>query len=300
MKAEQGQGQGSITSVLNETRVFPPPAAFSRAAQISSLAQYEELWNRAKDDPEGFWAEQAGAVDWFSPWSKVLDWKAPHAKWFVDATLNASHNCVDRHVANGRADKPAILFEGEPGDRSVLTYRDLQTEVSKFANVLKSLGVKKGDVVAVYMPMIPELAIALLACARIGAPHTVIFGGFSAEALGGRIQDCNAKVLVTADGGFRRGKVVPLKTHADGAAAECPTIEHVIVYKRTGHDIAFTPGRDLWWHNLMADASADCPPEPVDSEHPLYILYTSGSTGKPKGILHTTGGYLVGTTVTTK
>ena len=300
MTAEQGQGQGSITSVLNETRVFPPPAAFSKAAQISSLAQYEELWNRAKDDPEGFWAEQAGAVEWFSPWSKVLDWKAPHAKWFVDATLNASHNCVDRHVANGRAEKPAILFEGEPGDRRVLTYRDLQTEVSKFANVLKSLGIKKGDVVAVYMPMIPELAIALLACARIGAPHTVVFGGFSAEALGGRIQDCNAKVLVTADGGYRRGKVVPLKTHADGAAAECPTIEHVVVYKRTGDDIAFTPGRDKWWHELMADASADCPPEPVDSEHPLYILYTSGSTGKPKGILHTTGGYLVGTTVTTK
>ena len=300
MSAEHGQSQGSITSVLNETRVFPPPASFSQAAQISSLAQYEELWNRAKDDPEGFWAEQAGAVEWFSPWSKVLDWKPPHAKWFVDATVNASHNCVDRHVANGRADKPAILFEGEPGDGRVLTYRDLLTEVSKFANVLKSLGVKKGDVVAVYMPMIPELAIALLACARIGAPHTVVFGGFSAEALGGRIQDCNAKVLVTADGGYRRGKVVPLKTHADGAAAECPTIEHVVVYKRTGTDIAFTPGRDKWWHDLMADASADCPPEPVDSEHPLYILYTSGSTGKPKGILHTTGGYLVGTTVTTK
>jgi len=300
MTAEHNQSHGSITSVLTESRVFPPPAEFSKKAHVSSLEQYEALWNRAKDDPEGFWGEQAAAVEWFSPWSKVLDWQVPHAKWFVGATLNASHNCVDRHVANGRADKPAILFEGEPGDRRVLTYRDLQQEVSKFANVLKSLGVKKGDVVAVYMPMIPELAITLLACARIGAPHTVVFGGFSAEALSGRIQDCKAKVLVTADGGYRRGKVVPLKSHADGAAELCPTIEHVVVHKRTGHDITWNSTRDKWWHVLMASASADCPPEKLDSEHPLYILYTSGSTGKPKGILHTTGGYLVGTTLTTK
>ena len=298
MSAEQNQG--SITSILQETRVFPPPPEFAKSARVGSLEQYESLWNRAKDDPEGFWAEQAQAIDWFTPWTHVLDWKPPHAQWFVGATTNASHNCVDRHVANGRADKPAILFEGEPGDRRVLTYRQLQEEVAKFANVLKGLGVKKGDVVAVYMPMIPELAITLLACARIGAPHTVVFGGFSAEALAGRIQDCRAKVLVTADGGYRRGKVVPLKTHADGAADECPTIEKVVVHKRTGHDIALHPSRDLWWHDLMAAASADCPPEPLDSEHPLYILYTSGSTGKPKGILHTTGGYLVGTAVTTQ
>ena len=203
-----------IHTFLKEARLFPPPPAFADKAHIKHLEEYREIYARSINDPEGFWAEQAGAVEWFSPWSKVLDWKAPHAKWFVDATLNASHNCVDRHVANGRAEKPAILFEGEPGDRRVLTYRDLQTEVSKFANVLKSLGVKKGDVVAVYMPMIPELAIALLACARIGAPHTVVFGGFSAEALGGRIQDCNAKVLVTADGGYRKGAVVPLKPAA--------------------------------------------------------------------------------------
>jgi acetyl-CoA synthetase len=298
MPAEQSQG--SITSVLHETRVFPPPPDFAQSAHVGSIEQYEALWNRAKDDPEGFWAEQAEAIDWFSLWSKVLDWKPPHAQWFVGATTNAAHNCVDRHVAGGRAEKPAILFEGEPGDRRVLTYRQLQEEVSKFANVLKGLGVKKGDVVAVYMPMIPELAIALLACARIGAPHTVVFGGFSAESLAGRIQDCRAKVLVTADGGYRRGKVVLLKTHADGAANECPTIEKVVVYKRTGHEIEFHASRDIWWHDAMASASTDCPPEPVDSEHPLYILYTSGSTGKPKGILHTTGGYLVGTTVTTK
>ncbi len=294
------QSQGSITSILHETRVFPPPHEFAKSAHIASIEQYEALWNRAKDDPEGFWAEQAEAIDWFSPWTKVLDWKPPHAQWFVGATTNAAHNCVDRHVTGGRAEKPAILFEGEPGDRRVLTYRQLQEEVSKFANVLKGLGVKKGDVVAVYMPMIPELAIALLACARIGAPHTVVFGGFSAESLAGRIQDCRAKVLVTADGGYRRGKVVPLKTHADGAANECPTIEKVVVYKRTGHDIEFHASRDIWWHDAMASVSTNCPPEPVDSEHPLYILYTSGSTGKPKGILHTTGGYLVGTTVTTK
>jgi acetyl-CoA synthetase len=294
-------GHGSITSVLHETRVFPPPPDFARQAHVSSLQQYESLWNRAKDDPEGFWAEQARAVDWFKPWDKVLDWSnAPFARWFVGATTNASYNCVDRHCAGPLKNKAAIVWEGEPGDRRVLRYQDLQREVGKFANVLKSLGVKKGDVVAVYMPMVPELAIALLACARIGAPHTVVFGGFSAEALAGRIQDCQAKVLVTADGGYRRGKVVPLKGHADDAAAACPTVEHVVVLKRTGQEVSFNTTRDHWWHDLMAQAPADCPAEPVDSEHPLYILYTSGSTGKPKGILHTTGGYLVGTTVTTR
>ncbi len=299
MTAEPGGG-GSIHSMLNETRLFPPPADFAAKAHVGSLDEYQRIWDYARDNPEAFWAETAGIIDWMSPWSKVLEWTPPHAKWFVGATLNASANCVDRHALGSRKDKPALIWEGEPGDRRTLTYGDLLVEVSKVANVLKTLGVKKGDVVAVYMPMIPELAITLLACARIGAPHTVIFGGFSSEALAGRIQDCSAKVLVTADGGYRRGKVVPLKENADGAVALCPTIESVVVCKRTGHEIKITPGVDHWWHDLMADASAECPPEPLDSEHPLYILYTSGSTGKPKGILHTTGGYLVGTAATTK
>jgi acetyl-CoA synthetase len=293
-------GGESITSVLNESRVFPPPPEFARAAHVSSLEQYDALWNRAKDDPEGFWGEMAGAIDWIQPWSKVLDWKPPFAKWFVGGKLNVSANCIDRHCQGPRKNKAAIIWEGEPGERRVLRYQDLQREVSQFANVLKGLGVKKGDVVALYMPMIPELAIALLACARIGAPHTVIFGGFSAEALAGRIQDCQAKVLVTADGGYRRGKIVPLKEHADGAAAACPSLTSVVVHRRTGHTINMTPGRDHWWHELADGVSSVCPPEPLDSEHPLFILYTSGSTGKPKGILHTTGGYLVGTALTTK
>src|SRR4051794_33456543 len=293
-------GGESITSVLHETRVFPPPAGFAEQAHVSSLEQYEALWNRAKDDPEGFWGEMAGLLDWSRPWEKVLDWDPPSARWFVGGELNVSQNCIDRHCQGPRKNKAAIIWEGEPGERRVLRYQDLQREVSRFANVLKARGVNKGDVVAVYMPMIPELAIALLACARIGAPHTVIFGGFSSEALAGRIQDCGAKVLVTADGGYRRGKIVPLKGHADGAAALCPTLSSVIVYRRTGHAIPMEPGRDHWWHELAEKESADCPPEPVDSEHPLFILYTSGSTGKPKGILHTTGGYLLGAALTTK
>jgi acetyl-CoA synthetase len=294
-------GQGSIESVLHETRIFPPPPEFARASHIGSLEQYQSLWDWACDDPEGFWAEQASVIHWFKGWDRVLDWdNPPFAKWFVGAQTNAAYNCVDRHCLGATKNKAAIVWEGEPGDRRVLRYQDLQREVSKFANALKGLGVKKGDVVALYMPMIPELAIALLACARIGAPHTVIFGGFSAEALAGRIHDCKAKVVVTADGGYRRGKVVPLKDNADAAVAECPEVEHVVIFRRTGQETALVEGRDHWWHDLMAEASADCPPEPLDSEHPLYILYTSGSTGKPKGILHTTGGYLVGATLTTK
>jgi acetyl-CoA synthetase len=289
---------GSIHSVLVENRVFPPPTEFARSAHISSLEQYEAMWSRAKDDPEGFWGELAGRLHWFAPWSKVLEWKSPHAKWFVGGQTNAAYNCVDRHCAGPRRNKAAIVWEGEPGDRRVLRYQDLHREVSKFASVLKSLGVKPGEVVAIYLPMVPEAAIAMLACARIGAPHTVVFGGFSADALAGRIQDCQAKVLVTADGSFRRGKVVPLKENADGAVAMCPTIHDVVVLKRTGHEVRMSPGRDHWWDELMANAKADCPAEPLDSEHPLYILYTSGSTGKPKGILHTTGGYLLGTMVT--
>ncbi len=294
-------GGGSITSVLVEHRVFPPPPDFAAHAHVKSLDDYHALWNRAERDPEGFWAEQAGLLDWSSPWSQVLDWSnPPFARWFVGATLNASANCVDRHADGPRKDKPALIWEGEPGDRRTLTYAELRSEVARFANVLKGLGVKAGDVVAIYMPMVPELAVATLACARIGAPHTVVFGGFSAEALAGRIQDCGAKILVTADGGYRRGKTVPLKENADGAADECPTIEKVIVLKRTGQEVVMKDGRDLWWHDLAASASDDCPPVPLDSEHPLFVLYTSGSTGKPKGILHTTGGYLLGAAYTAK
>jgi acetyl-CoA synthetase len=293
-------GGGSIVSVLQESRIFPPPKDFAEHAHIGGMAEYQRLWDWARDSPEDFWAEAARAIDWSSPWSKVLEWKPPHAKWFVGATLNATYNCVDRHCTGVRKNKAALIWEGEPGERRVLRYDDLRREVCKFANGLKSLGVKKGDVVAIYMPMVPELVIAVLACARLGAPHTVVFGGFSAEALAGRIQDCKAKVLVTADGGYRRGKIVPLKENADGAAAACPTIKSVVVLKRTGHDVKWTEGRDQWWHELVATASTDCPPEAVDSEHPLFILYTSGSTGKPKGILHTTGGYLLGTQATTR
>jgi acetyl-CoA synthetase len=293
-------GGGSIESSLIETRVFPPPADFAAKAHISSLEAYQELWDRAKHDPETFWGEVAENLTWFKPFDRVLKWEPPHAEWYVGGQLNAAYNCVDRHCEGPNKNKAALIWEGEPGDRRVLRYQDLQREVSTFANVLKGLGVKKGDIVAIYMPLVPELIIAVLACARIGAPHTVVFGGFSADALAGRIQDCNAKVLVTADGGYRRGKVVPLKVNADGAAALCPTIENVVVYKRTGHEISMTEGRDHWWHDLAAKASPVCPAEPVDSEHPLYILYTSGSTGKPKGILHTTGGYMVGVTATTK
>ena len=291
---------GSIHSMLVENRVFPPPEEFAKHAHIGSIEEYLSLWNRAKDDPEAFWSEIAQGVDWFSPWSKVLDWQEPHAKWFVGATTNVAYNCVDRHCKGPRRNKAAIVWEGEPGDQRVLRYDDLEREVSKFGNLLKNLGVQKGDVVAIYLPMVPEAAIAMLACARIGAPHTVVFGGFSAEALAGRIQDCNAKVLITADGGFRRGKVVGLKENADSALAQCPTIQNVVVLRRTGHEISMFAGRDHWWHELISNCKADCPAEPLDSEHPLFILYTSGSTGKPKGILHTTGGYLVGTMQTTR
>jgi len=293
-------GQGSITSVLTETRVFPPPAEFVKAAHVAGMDAYQALWDRARDDPDGFWAEQAGALRWSKTWDRVLDWQPPHARWFVGGTLNAADNCVDRHCEGPSKNKAAIVWEGEPGERRVLRYQDLQRDVMRFANVLKGLGVEQGDVVAIYMPMVPELVVATLACARIGAPHTVVFGGFSAEALAGRIQDCQANVLVTADGGYRRGKVVPLKEHADGAVKLCPSLKHVIVLKRTGHEIAFDPAIDKWWHELVAAAPADCPAVPLDSEHPLYILYTSGSTGKPKGILHTTGGYLLGAILTSR
>jgi acetyl-CoA synthetase len=293
-------GTGSIKSVLVEHRVFPPPTEFARQAYVSGLEQYQTLWERARDDPEGFWGEQARVLSWFEPWTRVLEWSPPHAKWFLGGRLNASYNCVDRHCTGVTKNKAAIIWEGEPGERRVLRYQDLHRNVSIFANVLKKLGVGKGDAVAIYMPMIPELVFACLACARIGAIHTVVFGGFSAEALAGRIQDSQARVIITADGGYRRGKPIGLKENADLAAAHCPTVQHQLVVRRTGQHVHMEPGRDHWWHDLMHAVDAHCPPEPVDSEHPLFILYTSGSTGKPKGILHTTGGYLVGTALTTK
>jgi acetyl-CoA synthetase len=284
----------TIDALLQETRQFPPAPEFVAQANVRDPSVYQ----RALDDPEGFWAQAAERLDWYTRWDKVLEWDAPWAKWFVGGTLNASYNCVDRHLATWRRNKAAIIFEGEPGDTRVLTYRDLYREVNRFAGVLLDLGIQKGDRVAFYMPMIPELAIGLLACARIGAPHTVIFGGFSAEALRDRINDSQAKLVVTADGGWRRGSVVPLKDTTDAAVAEAPTIEHILVVQRVGPEVrpvVMQEGRDVWLHDAYAGLTRQTvAPERLDSEHPLYIMYTSGTTGKPKGQLHTTGGYLTG------
>jgi acetyl-CoA synthetase len=285
----------NITSVLKETRKFPPPPEFAAHAHVKSLAEYERLWQRAHDDPEGFWAEQAQALHWFKRWDRVLVWNEPHARWFDGGQLNVCYNCVDRHLDGPRKNKAAIVWEGEPGDSRVLRYQDLHREVCKFANVLKGLGIQAGDRVTIYMPMVPELPIAMLACARIGATHSVIFGGFSADAVADRNNDARARLVITADGGWRRGKVIPLKHNVDTALAKSPTVEKCVVFNRCNQQVEMKPGRDLWWHDLMAQASADCPAEPLDSEHPLYILYTSGSTGKPKGVLHTSAGYLLGT-----
>jgi len=293
------QKHAEFADLLREHRSFPPPAEFTAHAVAGDPRIYDE----AARDPEAYWARFAAELEWSRPWTTVLDWQPPHAKWFVGGQINVSANCIDRHVRGGRRNKAAIIWEGEPGDRRTLTYFDLQREVSQFANVLKSLGTKKGDRVALYMPLVPELAIAMLACARIGAIHSVVFGGFSAESLRDRINDAQARVLVTADGGHRRGGVVQLKKIADEALEGTPSIEHVVVLQRGGGTpipVAMTAGRDRWYHELMASASADCAPEPMDAEDMLYILYTSGTTGKPKGIVHTTGGYLVGTYATTK
>ena len=287
-----------ITSVLKEHRSFPPPPEFAAQAHVKSLDGYRALWQRAKDDPEGFWAEQAKSLTWDKPWDRVLVWKEPHARWFDGGRINAAANCLDRHLDGPRRNKAAIIWEGEPGDSRTLTYQQLHREVCKFANVLKGQGVKPGDRVTIYMPMVPEAAVAMLACARVGATHSVVFGGFSADAVADRNNDAKAKLLVTADGGWRRGKVVPLKDNVDEALAKSPTVEKCIVFNRCDRQVMMKPGRDLWWHELMADASADCPAEPLDSEHPLFILYTSGSTGKPKGVLHTTAGYLLGVSYT--
>jgi acetyl-CoA synthetase len=285
--------------LLREDRVFPPSDQFRAQAVVRD----EQIYVDADRDPEGHWARLAGELEWSRPWSQVLDWQPPHAKWFVGGQLNACVNCVDRHARGPRRNKAAIIWEGEPGDRRTLTYFDLQREVSKFANVLRSLGTKKGDRVALYMPLVPELAIAMLACARIGAVHSVVFGGFSAESLRDRINDAKARLLVTADGGFRRGQIVQLKQVADEAVAATPSIDHVVVFRRGGEGsipVTMKPGRDHWYHELMAKASPRCEPEAMDAEDMLYILYTSGTTGKPKGIIHTTGGYMVGTYATTK
>jgi acetyl-CoA synthetase len=288
----------NITSVLKETRTFPPPAEFAAQAHVKSLAEYEKLWKRANDDPNGFWAEQAESLSWFQMWDKVLEWNEPFAKWFVGGKINASYNCIDRHLVGDRKNKAAIIWEGEPGDSRVLRYQDLHRETCKFANALKKLGIKPGDRVTIYMPMIPEAVIAMLACARIGAVHSVIFGGFSDTAVADRNNDAKARLVITADGSWRRGKIVPLKQNVDAALDKSPTVEKCIVFNRCNQQINMKAGRDLWWHEVMADASADCPAEPLDSEHPLFVLYTSGSTGKPKGVLHTTAGYLLGCALT--
>jgi len=289
-----------IDSVLTEQRVFEPSEDFQSKAHIKSKAEYERLYKEAAEHPAEFWAKIARELHWFKPWERVLEWNLPFAQWFIGGELNLSYNCLDRHVATWRKNKAAILWEGEPGDSRALTYQQLLHEVSKCANVLKSLGVKKGDRVAIYMGMVPELPIALLACARIGAPHTVVFGGFSSQALIDRINDCGASAVITQDAGYRRGAEVKLKEAVDQALPQCPTVKNVLVYRRTGLAVKMEYGRDHWWHELMETASADCPAEPLDSEHPLYLLYTSGTTGKPKGILHTTGGYAVGTYITSK
>jgi acetyl-CoA synthetase len=289
-----------IDSVLTEQRVFEPSQDFQSKAHIKSKAEYDRLCQEAAEHPAEFWAKIARELHWFKPWERVLEWNLPFAQWFIGGELNLSYNCLDRHVATWRKNKAAILWEGEPGDSRALTYQQLLHEVSKCANVLKSMGVKKGDRVAIYMGMVPELPIALLACARIGAPHTVVFGGFSSQALIDRINDCGASAVITQDAGYRRGAEVKLKEAVDQALPQCPTVKNVLVYRRTGVDVKMQPGRDHWWHELMETASADCPAEPLDSEHPLYLLYTSGTTGKPKGILHTTGGYSVGTYITSK
>jgi acetyl-CoA synthetase len=289
-----GDVETTIDALLTENRVFEPAAEFKSKALWSNSAIYD----RAGRDPEGFWAEQARALHWFKEWERVMDWNPPWVKWFVGGKLNASYNCLDRHVESGGGDKVAFYWEGEPGDERTVTYRELYEEVCRFANGLKSLGVRKGDRVAIYLGMVPELPVAMLACARIGAAHSVVFGGFASSALRDRINDAEAKVLITADGGYRRGQAVPLKRNADEAVAECPSIEHVVVVRRAGSELAFREGRDIWYQDLVAAQTPDCPAEPVDAEDMLYILYTSGTTGKPKGIVHTTGGYLTGVATT--
>jgi acetyl-CoA synthetase len=303
-----------IESGLSENRLFKPSKKFSEQARIKSMAEYEKRYRQSLRDPEKFFAKQAAELTWFKPWKKVLRWKAPFAEWFIGGKINASYNCLDRHLTTHRKNKAAIIWEGEHGEQRTLTYAQLHREVCKAANVLRSLGVKSGDRVAIYMGMTPELPVAVLACARIGATHSVIFGGFSAEAIRDRVNDAEAKLIITSDGSWRRGQIVELKKNVDAALRRenarvnengqmiggCPTVEHVLVVKRTNQDVEMWPGRDVWWSDMMSQASANFPAEQLDSEHPLFILYTSGTTGKPKGIVHTTAGYLLGAYLTTK
>jgi acetyl-CoA synthetase len=283
------------------SRVYEPPAEFARRACVQGMDAYRALYERAREKPEEFWGELAGKeLHWFEKWSNSFEWAPPFAKWFAGGKINASYNCLDRHLATPRKNKIAILWEGEPGDQRMISYHELHRLVCRFANVLKGRGLKAGDRAVIYMPMIPELPVAMLACARLGVIHSVVFGGFSAEALKTRIQDLEAAVVITADGGWRRGREIKLKVAVDEALADCPTVRDVIVCRRTGSEVAMRQGRDLWWHELDAQASESCPAEPLDAEHPLYVLYTSGTTGKPKGILHTTGGYLLECVMTMK
>ena len=293
---------GNIDSTLNETRKFSPPEAFAEKAAISTWAQYESLYKESITEPEKFWGKVAGELHWFKKWDRVRNWdNKPFAKWFEGGKTNLSYNCLDRHLTTARRNKAAILWEGEPlGERKVLTYLELHRQVCKFANVLKSRGIAPGDSVAIYMPMIPELAVAMLACARIGAVHSIIFGGFSPPALVDRITDATTKLVITADGGYRRGSIIRLKDTVDEALKNCPTVESCIVVKRCGGEVSMEQGRDFWWSDLMHNADAHCPALELDAEHPLFILYTSGSTGKPKGILHSTGGYMAGAYLSTK
>ena len=294
------QTNENIESVLQETRSFPPPAEFVEQANISSMEEYQELWNRAKDDPIGFWGDLAQGLEWSQPYEHVLEGEMPETKWFTGGKINASVNCIDRHLDSWRKNKAAIVWEGEPGDTRVLRYQDLYREVCKFANCLKKLGIETGDRVTLYMPMVPELAIAMLACSRIGATHSIIFGGFSADAIADRNNDAQAKLVITADGGWRRGKNIPLKEAVDKSMEKSPSVQSVVVYRRTGCEVDMVPDRDYWWHDLMDGASSECDPVELDSEHPLFILYTSGSTGKPKGVQHSTAGYLLGTMMTSQ
>ncbi|MBI5136659.1 MAG: acetate--CoA ligase [Nitrospirae bacterium] len=289
-----------IESVLHENRVFDPPAAFATQANVRGMDAYRAMVAKAEADYEGYWGDLAREhLDWIKPFTRVLNWDhPPFARWFEDGLLNVAANCLDRHLTTWRKNKAAIVWEGEPGDTRTLTYQELHWETCRFANALKGLGVQTGDRVVIYMPMVPEAAIAMLACARIGATHSVVFGGFSAEALKDRILDAGARVVVTADGGWRRGAVVPLKDFVDEALTHCPDVRHAVVLKRTGHPVSMTDGRDLWWHDVVAGAPSRCEAVAVSPEHPLFILYTSGSTGKPKGVVHSSGGYLLGGIVT--
>jgi acetyl-CoA synthetase len=290
----------NIESHLIENRVFKPSKEFVKNASIRSFAEYKKLYATSIKSPEKFWADQAADLLWRRKWRKVLDWRPPFAKWFVGGKLNVSENCLDRHLSGPRRNKAAIIWEGEPGERRVLTYHQLHREVCVFANILKRNGCKKGTRVLIYLPHIPEAAIAMLACARIGAVHSVVFGGFSSESIKDRIADSGASIVVTADAGYRRGQIITLKQNVDQAIEDNDAVKRVIVFRRTDFDIHIQEGRDVWWHREEEYVDAECPAEPFDSEHPLFILYTSGSTGKPKGILHTTGGYLLGVTITTK